>query len=217
MLTGVSRPTAAGQDRVPPAELVAEAARHPGGSVAEIDRTLIGHPDGYIPGEAIRGMWTVDSGGRLTGEFQPNPTYGPPQDDFTRLTGSDHWLDWLGDDPSATIRAAVAEGLDEQVPGTTLRWMKITDEPRFLTSGRRSPDDPDKLIVTRAALAAAFAIGVDAPSRDFEILWGVYSIVAVGFDRGGEIASQSWFDLWTALDHAEELLRTRIMQVRPPN
>jgi hypothetical protein len=92
--------------------------------------------------------------------------------------------------------------------------MKITDEPRYLTSGRRAPHDPEKLIVTRAALAAAFAIGVDAPSRDFEILWGVYSIVVVGFDRG-EIRSRAWFDLWTALDQAEEQLRTRIMEVQP--
>ncbi|GIH21297.1 hypothetical protein [Rugosimonospora africana] len=73
----MSRPKASdggtGRDRLPPAELVAEAARHPSGSVAEIDRTLIADPNGYIPGEAVRGVWKVDANGCLTGEITPNP------------------------------------------------------------------------------------------------------------------------------------------------
>jgi hypothetical protein len=197
----------------PSADLIAEAVRHPGGSVAEIDRALIGDPDGYIPGEAIRGAWKVDAEGHLTGEFVPNPSYGPPRDDFTQLTGSDHWLDWLGDDPAATIRQSVAEIVDEQVPGATVRWMKITDEPRYLTAGRRVEDDPDHLILTRAALAVSFAIGVDSPSGPFEILWGVHSIAIVGLDSGGQARSRAWFDLWTSLDTAEEDLRVRITEV----
>lgn len=216
----VSRPTVSdggtGRDRLPPAELVAEAARHPSGWVYEIDRTLIADPDGYIPSEAVRGGWKVDANGCLTGEFRPNPRHGPPQDDFTKLSNGNHWLEWLGDDPGATIRDSVAEIVDEQVPGATIRWMKITDEPRYLTSGRRVPDDPGMLIVTRAALAAAFAIGVDAPSRDYEILWGAYSIAVVGLDRA-EARSRVWFDLWTALDEAEQNLRARIMEVELPN
>ena len=197
----------------PPAELVAEAVRHPGGSVAEIDSTLIGDPDGYIPPEAIRGVWKVDVTGQLTGEFQPNPKHGPPQDDFTKLTGTDHFLDWLGDDPSATIRESVAEIVDEQVPGATVRWMKITDEPRYLTAGRRIVDDPNSLILTRAALAAAFAVGVDSPSGRFDILWGAYSIAVVGLDRPGQARRRVWFDLWTGLDTAEQQLRARIAEV----
>ncbi|WP_203924677.1 hypothetical protein [Rugosimonospora africana] len=93
--------------------------------------------------------------------------------------------------------------------------MKITDEPKYLTSGRRTPDDPNKLIVTRAALAAAFAIGVDAPSRNYEILWGTYSIAVVGLDHA-EARNQVWFDLWTVLDQAEQHLRARIMEVQLP-
>ncbi|MGW0436389.1 hypothetical protein ACWDV4_28055 [Micromonospora sp. NPDC003197] len=198
-----------------PSALVAEAARNPGGSVAEIDPTLIGDPDGYIPAEAIRGRWQVDAAGQLTGEFEANPTYGPPQDDFTELVESNHFLHWLGDDPAKTVRESVADILHQQVPGSTLRWMKITDEPRFLTAGRRDPDDPDKLIVTRAALAASFAIGVDSPPDDYDILWGAYSIAVVGLDRGDQARSRAWFDLWTALDAAERQLRTRITEPTP--
>lgn len=197
----------------PPAELIAQTATHPGGSVAEIDRALIGDPDGYIPAEAIRGTWKVDASGHLTGEFAPNPRYGPPQDDFTKLASTDHWLDWLGDDLAAAIRESVAEIIDNQVPGATVRSMKITDEPRYLTAGRRAQDDPDRLIVTRAALACSFAIGVDSPAGRYDILWGVYSIAIAGLDRGGHVRSQAWFDLWTALDTAEEHLRVRIADV----
>ncbi|WP_435233911.1 hypothetical protein [Micromonospora aurantiaca (nom. illeg.)] len=201
--------------RTPPAALVAEAARRPGGWVAELDRALIGDPGGYIPAEAIRGAWKVDDAGQLTGEFQPNARYGPPQDDFTKLFSTDHFLQWLGHDPAATIRESVAEVVDEQVPGAAVWWMKITDEPRFLTAGRRDADDPDSLIVTRAALAAAFAIGVDAPARPHEILWGVYSVAVVGLDRGEQARSRAWFDLWTGLDAAEQQLVTRIGDVDP--
>ncbi|MFG2058358.1 hypothetical protein ACGFI9_30480 [Micromonospora sp. NPDC048930] len=201
----------------PPTGLLAEAARNPGGSVAEIDQTLISDPNGYIPAEAIRRVWKVDAGGKLTGEFQPNPTYGPVQDDFTRLVGTGHFLDWLGDDPATTVRQSVAEIIDQQVPGATVRWMKITDEPRFLTAGRRAPDDPDSLIVTRAALAASFAIGVDSPPSRHEILWGVYSIAVAGLDRGEQTRSRVWFDLWTTLDTAEQQLRERITEIALPS
>ncbi|WP_200216015.1 hypothetical protein [Micromonospora coerulea] len=205
-----------GRRATPPTGLIAEAARHPGGSVAEIDRTLISDPNGYIPGEAVRGMWKVDATGQLTGEFQPNPSYGPARDDFTKLIATDHWLDWLGHDPAATIRGSVAEIIDQQVPGATVRWMKITEEPRHLTAGRPAPDDPNSLIVTRAALAASFAIGVDSPSGRYDILWGVHSIAVVGLESGARARSRAWFDLWTALDAAEQQLRTRITEVEPP-
>lgn len=197
----------------PPAGLLAEAARNPGGSVAEIDQALISDPNGYIPAEAVRGVWKVDAGGKLTGEFQPNPKHGPVQDDFTKLVGTDQFLDWLGDDPAATVRQSVAEIIDEQVPGATVRWMKITDQPRFLTAGRRAPDDPGSLIVTRAALAASFAMGVDSPPGRYEILWGVYSIAVTGLDQGEQARSRVWFDLWATLDAAEQQLRERIAKV----
>jgi hypothetical protein len=202
--------------RTPPAALMAEAARQPGGWVAELDRALIGDPDGYIPSEAIRGAWKVDDAGQLTGEFQPNLKYGPPQDDFTKLLSTDHFLQWLGDDPAATIRKSVAKIVDEQVPGAAVRWMKITDDPRFLTAARRDADDPDSVIITRAALAAAFAVGVDAPERPHEILWGSYSVAVVGLDRGEQARSRVWFDLWTELDAAEQQLVSRIGDVCPP-
>ena len=50
------------------------------------------------------------------------------------------------------VRAQLAAILAEQVDGAVLEWMKVVDEPVFLTVGVRSPADPDRLIVRRAAL-----------------------------------------------------------------
>ncbi|MFI8763505.1 hypothetical protein ACIGN6_01065 [Streptomyces sp. NPDC053792] len=197
----------------PPPALVAEAAANPGGSVAAIDPDLIGDPDGYIPGEAVQGVWVVDKDGKLTGEFVENPNYGPPQDDFAKLADSEHWLDWLGEQPSVAVRDSIAGILDEQVPGAVLEWIKILDTPRYLTGGRPDPNDASHLIVTRAGIALSFALSVTSPGRSRETLQGAFSWVAVGLDQPGERKDQVWLDLRVDLDRAETELRERIYRV----
>jgi hypothetical protein len=198
----------------PPPELVAEAAANPGGSVASIDSEYIGHPDGFIPGEAIQGVWLVDADGNLTGEFKENPDYGPPKDEFAKLTEPDHWLGWLGDDPAEAVRDAIADCLHQQAPNAVLEWVKILETPRFFTGGRPSRDDENAMLVTRAGLAVSFALSVT--SRKREILTGVFSWVAVRLDQPGNRIDQVWLDLWTDLDWAEEELRKRIYAVGQP-
>ncbi|MEE4546259.1 hypothetical protein V2S66_30385 [Streptomyces sp. V4-01] len=144
----------------PPPELVAEAAANPGGSVAPIDSDYIGHPDGFIPGEAIQGIWLVDADGNLTGEFEENPNYGPPKDEFAKLTEPDHWLGWLGEDPAKAVRDAIANCLHQQAPNAVLEWAKIREDSRFFTGGRPSRDDENVMLVTRAGLAVSFALSV---------------------------------------------------------
>jgi hypothetical protein len=68
-----------------PDQLVSEAAAHPGGSVAEIDGSIVSDPNGYVPAEAIIGCFLVGADGRATGEYARNPGHGPVRDDFTRL------------------------------------------------------------------------------------------------------------------------------------
>jgi hypothetical protein len=139
---------------------VAEAAQNPGGSVAEIDPAYVDDPNGYVPPEAIRGAWLVDGSGKLTGEYQENPRHGVPQDDFSQLTDPDHWLGWLGDDPAIAVRKGIAESLRAQVADAVVEWVKILQTPRFLTGGRRHAEDEQAMLVTRAALAAPFALSV---------------------------------------------------------
>lgn len=201
----------------PPAELVTEAAANPNGSVAAIDSDYIGRPDGFIPPEAIQGVWLVDADGKLTGEFEENPTYGPPQDDFTKFTASKKWpRTWLGKQPADAVRDSIADCLNGQAAGAVLEWVKILDEPRYLTGGRPQPDNEDRLIVTRAGIALPFALSVTAPERKRQILTGVFTWVAVRLDQPGKRKDQVWLDLWADLDWAETELRNRIYLVGQP-
>lgn len=61
--------------RMPPLELVEEAKRFPDGWVYEISGSY--GPHDAVPPEAIKGAWKVDSHGRITGEFTPNPGFVP--------------------------------------------------------------------------------------------------------------------------------------------
>jgi len=197
----------------PPPALVAEALAAPGGSVAQIDPAFVEDPNGYVPNEAIQGFWRVDPQGRLTGEFESNPNYGPPQDDFTKLDGSKHYLGWLGDRPAAAIRDSIAHVLDGQAPGAVLEWIKVDADPRYLTSGRPQPGHEEYLIVTRSGLALPFVLSVTAPGRKRAILQGVFTWAAINLDRPRARKDQVWFDLHADLDWAETQLRTRIFTV----
>ncbi|WP_234343690.1 hypothetical protein [Streptomyces sp. NRRL F-5123] len=191
---------------------MAEAAANPGGAVAAIDPDYIGHPDGFVPGEAVHGYWLVGEDGKLTGEFRENPDYGPPKDDFAKLTGTDHWLGWLGDDPAGAVRGGILDCLLPQVPTAVLEWVKILDEPRFLTFARRRPDDEESIVVTRAGLTVSFALSVVGGAKR-EVLTGAFSWAAVRLDRPGGRKDRFWLDLWTDLDPAAEQLRERIYAV----
>ncbi|MGC0318434.1 hypothetical protein QBC98_006952 [Kitasatospora acidiphila] len=103
---------------------MAEAAVNPGGWVYEIAAEYVDDPRGYVPPEAIRRGWKVGWDGALTGEFQENQRFGPPQDDFSRLASPDHWLGWLGEDPALAIRESIAGILGEQAPGAIVAWLK---------------------------------------------------------------------------------------------
>lgn len=196
--------------------LLAAAAENPGGSVAEIDPTYLDDPNGYVPPEAIRGAWLVDSSGKLTGEYQENPRHGVPQDDFSRLTDPDHWLGWLGDDPATAVRKGIEESLRAQVADAVLEWVKILETPRFLTGGRRHPQDEQLMVVTRAALAAPFALSVRTTQYGRSILLGVFSWAAVNLSTPEVRKDRHWFDLGVGLEWAGEQLQQRIYEVDGP-
>ncbi len=196
-----------------PAHLSAEAAANPGGSVAEIDGSQVSDPDGYVPSEAIIGVYPVGPDGLATGEFLRNPGHGPVRDDFGPLEAPDHWLGWLPDTPSASVRAAVEDMLSDQVADTVVGWMKVIDEPVFLTGGRRLPDDPDKMVVTRAAVAVPLAFSALPPGGHPEILTGVFSWAAAGLDTADGREDRAWLDLGMDREEAETLLQQRIYEL----
>jgi hypothetical protein len=203
--------------RTMPAHLMAEASAHPGGWVYEIDGSIVSNPDGYVPAEAIIGGFAVGLEGRPTGEYARNPGHGPVRDDFARLETPGRWLGWLPDTPAASVRGQLQEALADQVPGSVLEWVKIIDEPAFLTTAIRSPADPQTLIVRRAGMAVVFALGVSAPQRKAEILTGAFTWVAAGLDDPRLRRDRTWFDVNIDRARAEEFLKRRIYETETPS
>lgn len=196
-----------------PGHLIAQAAANPGGSVAEIDGSVVSDPDGYVPAEAIIGCYLVGRDGRATGEYVHNPGYGPVHDDWAMLESPDRWLGWLPEPAGQAIRAQLQDMLTGQVPGSVLDWVKVIDEPAFLTVGVRSPSGPGALTVRRAAVAVPFALGVRKPAARPDILAGVLTWVAVGLDMPGTRQDRVWLDFGMTRDLAEGLLQQRVREI----
>lgn len=202
-----SHPNWPAERRALPLALRADAAAHPGGSVAEIDGNQVSDPEGYVPPEAIVGVFAVGTNGRPTGCFLRNPDYGPVQDDFAKLTSPHHWLGWLAAEPASAIRAELARALSEQVAGAVLEWVKVIEDPSFLTGGLRREDDA--VIVVRAGLAVPFALSVVTPSER-HILTGTLSWVATSLHRPGERRDRTWFDVGMSQSEAATELERRL-------
>jgi hypothetical protein len=174
---------------------------------------MVRDANGYVPSEAIIGLYAVGPDGKATGDYLRNPGYGRVQDDFSALESPDHWLGWLPDTPGRSVRTSLEQILTEQVAGTVVDWIKIVEEPVFLTGGVRSSSDPSKMILRRAALAVIFALGVRSPDRGIDILTGAFSWAAVGLDQPGHRRDRTWLDLGMPRGRAEELLRERVYHV----
>lgn len=127
--------------------------------------------------------------------------------DLTLLTTSDRWLGWLGDDPAQAVYSGIEGLLRQQVSTAKLDWLRLLDNPYFLTCGRRTLGSPEKLIVTRAALAVPFELEVES-AGETDRLRGVFSWVASGLDE--ERHDQLYFDLDVEFAWASEQLLARI-------
>lgn len=196
--------------------LHAQAAQNPGGYVYEIDSDIVGpDPDGYVPGEAVVGAWIVGPDGRLTGEYEPNPHAGPPQDDFTLLAEPEQPLVWLPGDPAQAIRSSLAGLLTAQVPDSAVEWMKVTEAATCASELRPMPDDQNVGVLVRAGVTVPFAAGVTAPALGRGVVWGMFSWAAVGLDPASEEPRQDrvWLEFGAEAGSAREMLAGRLYQV----
>lgn len=130
-------------------------------------------------------------------------------DDFTPLTQSDHWLDWLGDDPEQAVRGEIESALRQQVPTAALDWVRLVGSPQFLTGGRKRRDAPNMILATRAALAVQFELQVHCEDRQ-DKLRGVFSWVTTGLDA--ERKDRTYLDLDVEMEWASEMLTARIYE-----
>ncbi|MBJ6617645.1 hypothetical protein [Streptomyces sp. DHE17-7] len=104
---------------------------------------------------------------------------------------TDHWLLVKAMDPRRLSQRRIEESLRAQVADAVVEWVKILETPRFLTGGRRHSEDEQVMLVTRAALAAPFALSVRTTQHGRSILRGV-SVGGVTFTRK-YAGIQAWF------------------------
>lgn len=136
----------------------------------------------------------------------------PDLDDLRALTEANHWMGWLGEAPAQAVRAGVERLLQKQVETAELRWLRLHQEPCFLTGGRRSEDEAS-IIVVRAALAVGFDLEVDDGHGRLERLSGVFSWVAAGLDTDDARRDRTYLDLDMDLATASTALESRIYEI----
>jgi hypothetical protein len=190
----------------------AEAAANPNGWIYEIDGSQVSDPNGYVPPEAITGAYSIGPDGKATGEFLRNPGHGTVRDDFSSLESADHWLGWLPDTPGRAVRSQVEEILGGQVSGSVVEWLKIVEEPVFLTAALKSRDNPEQAVISRTALAVIFALAVRPPTGSREILTGAFTWVAIGLANPAGRRDRVWLDFGMDREQAAELLKQRIYE-----
>lgn len=132
------------------------------------------------------------------------------KDDFSILSETDHYLEWLGENPGQSIRFEIEQNLRRQVPTAKIKWLQLLGKPEFLTGGRPVFNDPDKIIMTRAALAVSFQMQVDSDVGE-EILNGVFSWAATELDKNRN--DRVFLDLNMEMAEAAMLLKMRIYEV----
>ena len=138
----------------------------------------------------------------------PNPGT-PPADDFAKLSSDATFIGQLGFDPEAMIREQITAMLVEEVPGTVVEWIKVTDEPRQLTAGIQGDTN---FTVTRVGIAVPVEFSALAPSERREVLWGVLTYTQTGMNRPETARRRMWLDLRETLDWAEEQLQPRLFE-----
>lgn len=114
-------------------------------------------------------------------------------DDFTPLDSARHMLEWLAEDPYAAIRSPIERLLTAQVPDTELTSIRVIAKPHYLTGARPSPDDANKAIVTRLAVAIAVELSVTSGGGADE-LQAIYTWAGVHLDEPGERQQRVWID-----------------------
>jgi hypothetical protein len=190
-----------------------EAVAHPGGTVSEIDGSLVPNARGYVPTEAIKGVFLVGADGVATGVFLRNPNHGPVRDDFEQLTSGDHWLGWLPGEPAEVIRSSVEDMVRRQASDSRLDWLKVIDEPVFLTGAIPAPDDPTRALVRRAAMAVPFAMSVTSPTQGWWVHTGTFAWVAPHLDEPERRRDRRWLDLGFSRADVAEALQVRFYEL----
>lgn len=122
------------------------------------------------------------------------------------------WLDWLGADPVAIMSDEIKRLIIDQIEGAVVDNVHFTSNFKTLMTTRKSPEDPNRLIVNRAGVGAYFQATVQSSNNTPELLEGYFTWVAAGIatDRRSD---QTYLDIGQDSDMSEDFLKMRLFEV----
>ncbi len=114
---------------------------------------------------------------------------------FDQLDDTRHMLEWFHPEPIRELIASIEEILANQVSGSRLTKLHVTDKPHWLTGLKRQNENDEKGILVRVGLCFAFVLNVLSPDAINHELSGTYTWVSVNMDEPGNIKQRTWFDI----------------------
>lgn len=114
---------------------------------------------------------------------------------FNRLEQTKHMLAWLNDDPYSDIVTMVENVFSQQVSGSKIVEFIVTSEPDWLTGGLPEANNPDKVVLVRAAVAFECAIKIGSPDGQLHELQGVLTLAGVNLNDDRLRSQRLWVDL----------------------
>lgn len=131
---------------------------------------------------------------------------------FSRLEQTKHMLEWLNDDPYSAIVTMAENVFSQQVSGSKIVEFVVTSEPDWLTGGLPEADNPDKMVLVRAAVAFECAIKIGSPDGQLHELQWVFTLAGVNLNNDRLRSQRLWVDLGGVLEEfgSQGALMTRV-------
>ena len=100
----------------------------------------------------------------------------------------------------------------QQVSGSKIVEFVVTSEPDWLTGGLPEADNPDKMVLVRAAVAFECAIKIGSPDGQLHELQGVFTLAGVNLNNDRLRSQRLWVDLGGVLEEfgSQGALMTRV-------
>ena len=126
---------------------------------------------------------------------------------FEKLAPTQHMLAWLSDNPFEEIISTLTKKFVQQSASTKMLDFEITDEPEWLTGGKKSAED--EMIVVRTGFAVPCSCTLQDDNGTYH-LNGIFTWVGVNLDT--KPRTKMWMDLDGTIEEfgKEGLLMKRI-------
>lgn len=130
---------------------------------------------------------------------------------FEKLEETKHMLEWFSEKPFEEIPSTIEKIFNEQAPNTKMLSFEITDEPQWLTGGRKGENE-DEVILVRSGLAVPCTFILQNNHETFS-LKGIFTWVGANLDS--EPITNMWMDLDGTLEEFGQngLLKVRLYEL----